>query len=884
MSVIGRLISDEGIRTSVFIPGLLAATAILRAQEPLNLPAPLVPAIAAPSPARDALTRAAAERAQELGFPTVAAGLYRELLNPPRGDHLGLTLALATALLDDGRPEEAGGVLQPIVERGPAWHLRWGLVAARERRFDAARSEAAAVKPGDLAAADRPWYFFLQGMLAGAAGDPVRAGDFYDQAQRAAGTDLERARFLLAHEQARLRVGAVTAPMADQMERNAATFQGSSTGYAFARSYAVILDALGRKGEAVAYLQHELAVLPGSERDRADDFRLLLGLIAGAEKDPGQRALLQLLETGVDPDRQRVALQLLATASPGGLARAIFRTELDKLIGAPPSRPHPILEDLLLFSSSLALADKDNAKAEDEAHELLEKFPGSPLKPYALSVLTASAWEQRRYRTAADDANQARAEPLPPEARAELGVVVAEAWFRAGDFRSAADAYAAALLNPPAIVRPGDLMFQRVAAEIRAGEGEIAAGGPGEAGALRAAQAALDELERNPALDAANRWRAEWNLSRALQGTGQTDAAYARVNRILGATSAAERAGLSPELRAQMAWLQARLSLDAGQPARTLQLVEAMVGSLAGLPPDLRTSIAGTAALLRAQAYFALKQEAPALAALAKLREDFPHTDAAAQSYFAEADYYAQEDEIVRAQGLLTRLADDFPQSDYAPSALYDAALQAERLGQDKNFREAYRLLENLVTKYKDSALVFDARLKQGDLLRELYDFAGAEQVYESLRNNFAQNPGVIKAELALAECHNAQSATDPLHADRAITLFADLRDRVDAPVEMRVEAGFCLGDLYERNGNGAQAQAVWWRDVVSAFLLDPRRNAELGTKGRYWMARTLLYLGELYVKQGKLDEARKAWTLVLTAGLPGAALAQENLAGINKR
>ncbi len=655
-------------------------------------------------------------------------------------------------------------------------------------------------------------------MVAGAA-EPVRAADYYQQAERAATTDLERARFLLAHEQARLSVGAVSAPMADQMLRNATTFQGTPTGYDFARSYVVILDALGRKPEAVAFLQRELATLPAQERDRADDFRLLLGLIAGASPDgPGQRALTQLLETGVDPDRQRVALQLLATAAESGLGPGGLPDRTRQADRRPPSHPHPILADLLLFSANFALADKENVKAEDDARALLAKYPGSPLKPYALSVLTGSAWEQRRYRTAADDANQARAEPLAAEARAELGVVVAEAWFRAGDFRSAADAYAAVLREPPAIVPPGDLMFQRVEAEIRAGEADGAADGSDPTRALRDAQTVLDELERNPAFDAANRWRAEWNLARALQVRGETDAGT--------------RAGLSPELRAQMTWLQARLSLDARQPTQTLQLAETMLGSLDGLGPDLRTEIAGTAALLKAQAYFSLKEETEALDTLKKLRDEFPHTEAAAHSYFVEADYDAQEDNIVGAQQLLTRLADDFPQSDYAPSALYDAALQAERLGQDKNFREAYRLLENLVTKYKDSPLVFDARLKQGDLLRKMYDFPGAEQVYESLRNNFPDNPGRIKAELALAECHNAQSASDASHADRAITLFADLRDRVDAPVEMRVEAGFCLGDLYERNGNPARAQEVWWRDVVSAFLLEPQRRGGTGHQG----------------------------------------------------
>ena len=39
-----------------------------------------------------------------------------------------------------------------------------------------------------------------------------------------------------------------------------------------------------------------------------------------------------------------------------------------------------------------------------KANELLDKFPGSPLRVQALSLLTQLAWEQRRYRTAAENA------------------------------------------------------------------------------------------------------------------------------------------------------------------------------------------------------------------------------------------------------------------------------------------------------------------------------------------------------------------------------------------------------------------------------------------------------------------------------------------------
>jgi hypothetical protein len=101
-------------------------------------------------------------------------------------------------------------------------------------------------------------------------------------------------------------------------------------------------------------------------------------------------------------------------------------------------------------------------------------------------------------------------------------------------------------------------------------------------------------------------------------------------------------------------------------------------------------------------------------------------------------------------------------------------------------------------------------------------------------------------------------------------------------PVELRVEAGYKLGASLNRRGQPARAQEIWWRDVVNEFLLKEGRAAQLGTKGRSWMGRTLVDLGTLCEQQEKLEEARQAWQLVVDAKLPGAMLAQAKLARFN--
>jgi len=876
---------------------------------PLNSPVPLPASTAstALSPGAVNETLAAAKRAQDLGLPSIAAPLYRRLLEsmevprtPQAAEDLqDVAMALTTALLDAGDATEAQKVLGTLVApHGAAWHLRTGLAALQLRKRDDAQGEWNVIKAEEVPPADRAWYYFLTAALyeTGVVKDLNKAKDFYNKAEAAATTELAKARFQVARQRVQLRsLGAPSAEVMEQTRKNYELQEGKSVGYELAQVYAIELAMSNRMGDAVEFLQRRvLLTLPPQERGWRDAFDILLGLIGDATRTgPARTALNQLLETGIDPDRQRQALQLLATASEKEPGRGQFRAELNKLINAAP--PHPIKESLLFYRGQLALAERNYPQAEDDANALLQNFPGSPLRLHALGVLTGSAWEQGRYRLAANNAGKARAElvaavePALVETRARLGVLEAEAYFRAGDtddYRNAADAYAAALRERPAGVPPGDLMFQRVLAEIKSGSANAAK--------------VLDEVEADPAFDAANRWQAEWNLARELQTRGKEGVAeaYARVNRLLAAPPAADAPFIKPDLRARMAWLQARLSFEAGEPERTLALADSLARPAGELDAALKIEIAGTAALLKAQAQFALHDEARGLETLKKLREDpeFKKSDAAVSSYLIEADYLAApgHDQIVEAQKLLTKLADDFPDNVYAPYALYQAALLAEKLGQDDNLKEAVRLIENLVqlvTKFPQndprSDLVFDARLKEGELYEKLNQLPQAQQVYQELENKFLRHRDVVRAQLELAECLNAQAAGNPSYLATAQAKFEQLLDRADAPSDLRVEAGFNLGELFARRQNPEKALEVWW-EVAHQFLLgdDPVRKARLidldgppGVNGRYWMARTLLRTGDVLEQQGKLEDAKRAWSLMLEKKLGRDSVATARLA-----
>jgi cellulose synthase operon protein C len=731
--------------------------------------------------------------------------------------------------------------------------------------------------------------------------DTTRANNFYSQAEELASTPLARARFQLAGERVRLQL--LPKPGDADLRRARETsqlFSGQAVGYEAMKNYAVMQAMAGHSTEAIENLERALAGLPPQERSARDELRFLLGLIGDRGRSgAGRNALVQLLENGQNAQRQRQALQLLAEASSAEPARGQFKSELTTLIAMKP--PHPVLESLYFFRAQLALADKDYLRAEADAIALGQQFPLSPLRVHALVVLTQSAWEQGRYRVAADHARRARVEmepsvPVPavapasgagppkapvvamsPRFRAELGVLEAEARFRATDYRSAADAYAAVLLERPRQLEPervGELIYQRVLAEIKTGSREAAK--------------VLDELGRDPAFDVENRWQAEWSLAQALQVQGKTGAqeAYARVSALLREPDAP---GMKNELRARMAWLHARLSFEIGNPTETIRLVETQVGSPLEIAPALKSEIASTLMLLKARSEFALGQESTGLETLKRLRTDHMKSEAAIYSYLIEAEYYAAQDKIDDARNRLIRLTDseDYKLSPYVPYALYRLALLSERLGRKENLEEANQRIEDLVkipAAATDETLLFAARMRQGDIFRKRNDFPAARAAYEDLINRYPQRPDIVLAQLALADCFSVQSSPDDLsnsnsQADAAKLIYEQLLDRVDAPRDVRVEAGYKLGALFVRRGRVEEAVKVWWTDVIEQFLIKEKRVTEPDAKRPYWLARTLCELGDLQEKRGNLEDAKAAYRLVLEARLPfGEPIAKARL------
>ncbi len=831
--------------------------------QPTADPAPLMGGVLPPSGQGETIAQeGVARRAQELGFTSVAVGLWQELVaqatDPVEQDQR--LLALAMAQLEMGDAVAAQAVLDQLTEStSAAAQLRRGLVQASQGDFENAEDTLEGIEPAELPAAEVSWYHYLAGILADERADLREAREQFAAAMEAATSSLQRARFELADLTSQWRETEPTNAQLAQLRRRMEQYAGERVGFDAAKRYAAVLAALGRSEEAVTFLQNQLLTLPSAERMLRDDLRLLLGLIAGPDSGIGRNALLRLLEQGQARSKQRIALRMLAQSATTEVSRAQLRDQLNALLGGPER--HPIEQDLILFRAQMAEAADD---ATRDALALLERFPASDLRTAALGILVSAAWEDGRYRAAAGYAAQARRELDAGNAaiRAELGVLQAEAFFRGGDYGSAADAYAAALDEPVAGVEPGELIFQEVLARVRDGQ-------------LTTAANRIDLLAGDARFDVENRWQAEWNLARELQAEGRNAEAYARVNRVMDERM--ETNALPPELAVRMAWLQARLALEAGEPQRTLELVPELLAELDDVPPDLAEEVASSLRLVEAEANFSMGERDAALAVLQGLREEYPDSDAAVYSYIAEASDEAAQGQLVRAQQLLAELILEYPENRYAPYALYQSALLAENRREEAFLREAITKVEQLVSDYPTSALVFYARFKQGDLLRKMGLWEPARLVYEELIRSFPQHEDVWAVQMALADSLAAQAGTDASLQDSAAAIYERLRDVANAPTELRIEAGFKEGNALARQGRWDRAAETWWQ-VVDEFLVQSESTADLGTRGRYWLARILAQLGELLEQQEKLDEARRAYAMIREWGLPEADWADAQL------
>jgi tetratricopeptide (TPR) repeat protein len=387
----------------------------------------------------------------------------------------------------------------------------------------------------------------------------------------------------------------------------------------------------------------------------------------------------------------------------------------------------------------------------------------------------------------------------------------------------------------------------------------------------------IDEVDFSGSVAILDRWRAEWNVAQALQVNGELERALKRVRLLLkDSLSVAIPAALDIRLR----WLEAYLSLEAKETDGLEERVARLLARLNSLPKQGENSLAEEDVLLLETEILLLQGDVlmrgghanAGMVVLTQLRKDFSDTAASQRSYLIEAAYHGLVGDFVSAQATLTNLAQIYPNSPLAPQALFEAALYCERRGADF-YPQAVILHNDLAERYASDPLFYFARLKQGNLLRSMNDFAGAQIVYENLINGFPSHDLRYIAELSRADCMLALAGNEPSALGDVVVILERLLDLPNLPLDFQAEAAHKWAFALIKRNSMDKAKEVLSLSV-SRFLLDGQKAEELGVAGRYWVARSMLQLGEVLEEEGSLVEARRVYRKLIAYDLPGRHIA----------
>ncbi len=812
----------------------------------------------------------AANDALKAGFSSLASRLYLELMSETNLSYEirpETILNLVTALISEGRYDEALQILESYPDRADsAFHLRQGLLAFQRGNRKAAEDAAASIAYIELSLSDQPWYYLLNGLIQEANGNQSEAISFFDQARDHSMTETQRAQFEAVSYRSRLVSGFADETLVADLKAKLNASKGERAGYQFARAYATALEQMGRKEDAILVLEEQLKFISVDERDLEDQLLLLLGLIAGEKSDRGKSAFQTLLREGKNRNLQKIGLLLLAREALANTPTNNFKLVLDDLIAQTDK--HSLLDELYFFRALIFLESNRFDLAESDANSLLEQFPGSVLNNSAIRLLAYISWKRDppQYRTTADYLNKLRAGLSAGQDRWHLAVLMADCYYLNLDYDKAVDAYNLAISEMPSGEGGSRLLFQQVMASIKAGR-------------IESAIALLDDAKSFEGIHHLNRWKAEWNLINEMKSQGKINEAFSRLHNLLGES---ETVLIPPELKLRLMWLEAQLSIEVRQAEETPLLADRILNTLNDIPDHTitdsqRDQIISQTLLIKGQALYIIEREDEGRKVFADLREQFLGADPTILSYLFESRYFAAINRIVDAQQRLIAVVDRYPESKYAPMALWEAAIYAERRGLNSTYQEAVAILERLINDYPQLDFIYHARLRQADISRKLNDFGTSQLIYEGLISQYPQHPERYRAEISLADSLLAQSSQNPARIDEALAILERLVDLPNLPVDLGAEAGFKWGFALSLQENYLRSQEVYWQ-VITRFLMKAPSSLVFKAQGRYWLSRSIFELGTLFEKEERYEDAREIYKLILDYDLPGLTLAEAKI------
>lgn len=808
----------------------------------------------------------AADSAFESGFYNLAESLYEAALNDSQlslEEKESVRLKYLTLLINRNKIKEATDIYEGVLDKKtPSVLLRLGMLDFQKERYGAAEEVIEDIDVVDLDPMDRPWFYLLKGMVFQKSGHYKESNLFFGKARDVSPSEAFTAIVDWMLLKAEIFSGKATESLAKSLEKKIHNPK-KQPGVKTFEQYAIVLEAIGRKSEAVQTIDNKLQSISVEEEREIDMLLLLKGIITGIFLPEGQEALKEILMRGQDTKIMNIALGLLLESNMENPAS--FISFLDKLIG---TEEKSIFRDwLILTRGRLNLEVNDREAAFQDTQYIIEREPSVKMVQEALLIQMYLAYIESppKYRYIVELLGKLRNLTENLDKQNFYLVLMAEAYFLNNDYANAALIYENLLQQKVQGVNFGTTLYQLVLCQVHQGEFE-------------AAFKSIDCYKTLEAIDANGVWESEWNVLYKMKESNRLQEAHARLDYLLEKDEAISKRS-NGYLR--FLWLKAHLIFENGESnEKVIHLVDTILSCLPqlitseGLKEEEKHVIGSNALALKAEALLKLGKDVEALSVLQNLREQYKQSESAVISYILEARYYSNLGRLVEAQQKLIQLADDYPESKFAAIALFEAALDAESRGTLQTYQEALHLLERLVVGFPQSDLVFHARLKQGEILRKMNDFGSAQIVYENILKDFSGHTDQFKAEMGKADCLLAQASKNGELFMDAVDIYERLFDLNYLPVEVRAEAGYKSGIGLLEAGKTKRGSEMFWL-VISNFVVNADSKIEQTPITRYWLSRCIFELAKAQEESQFVQEARKMYQLVIDYNLPGRALAE---------
>ena len=766
------------------------------------------------------------------------------------GQRDALHLDLADLAIAVGNYQDAWKWLDAIEARHlPAWKLRQAFLSWQRADRLVFFEQLGAVEEAGLSQEVLPWFYFLHFVRAYHLDSDVEAHQHLQRAYREAEKAGHRARFELLALREKFLAKKEDGQLALKLEEQLEKARGGKRYVEFLAYLATVEFRLGKEAKALKRLR---------------DYRLL--------HPRGVPASLLLLEGFITPDALE-AQELYALVLDGPvsnkshfLALAFIAGDLEKgqevLLNSFKGRLSVWLQKdwedafyqrLLLIEVYLRIEAGDWQAARKHLNALVETLPAGELLSCVLWARAYLSYGQKRYRLAADDLSRLRSGVADKQEALALGSLMGDCYYLNTDYTTAGDLYLSLSKN----VEPFDgaagsvLLYRALLAYLKADE----------------ASRALSVFKAMGHLDNQRFfWKSKEVLVAYLAREGQLDRALEYLN---------QGGDVPAEFEDSFNWLRGRLQFAKGH-------YEEAISSIAGLLKRessglLEVQTASAVLLLYARSLLYLDKIEASLTWMKKLRERYEGSDAAIFSYLEEAHYAASQFKLDESVAKLRRLGDLYPRSPYAPVALYEAAILANRQGLDTGRREAISILNLLIEKYPDHELIFSSKLLRGNITRSLGQFDIAESLFKALIKEYPKHPEVYLAELYRANAFLAFKHVEQGRLVEVASALENVRKNDEVPHSARVEASYVLATIFVRLGKEEEAEGALWV-AVSTFQLREHAEEHLGVKGRYWMARCLLMLGHLLEGREKWQEAVRVYKILAQGNLPGKEIVKARI------